>query len=301
MRRVANSGASRLSIPGAAAAARTVRKLRRAHDTDAGRAPGSLGATSLDMMRRMSKAAAPPRRDRTLGPLESTVARWFTRSARVGEVRTLTENFRLITLEGEGLQGAVWVPGQKVQLLLGGWVQRTYTPLTWNAARGALQLLAYVHGEFPGSDWARQLQLGQPCAVFGPRGSIDLTALPRPGLIFGDETSFGLAHALRFTPSGTDGVEIVLEVSSREAARAALEAVGVAGARLVERRPDDAHLPELEALIASLREQHAIEGWVLTGKATSIQSLSKLLRRVGAARSNIQTKAYWAPGKAGLD
>ncbi len=229
------------------------------------------------------------------------MARWFTRSAAVSEVRTVAENFRLITLEGEGLQGAAWVPGQKVQLLLGGWVQRTYTPLAWNAARGSLQLLAYVHGEFPGSDWVRRLELGQPCAIFGPRGSLDLTALTRPGLLFGDETSFGLAHALRFTPAGTNGVEVVLEVSSGEAARGALEAVGVAGAHLIERRTDDAHLAELEALIVSLRERHAIEGWVLSGKAPSIQSLSKLLRRLGAARSHIQSKAYWAPGKAGLD
>lgn len=253
------------------------------------------------MMGAMSKAAAPPRRDRRLGPLESTVARWFTRSARVSEVRTVAENFRLITLEGEGLQGAAWLPGQKVQLLLGGWVQRTYTPLAWNVARGSLQLLAYAHGEFPGSDWVRQLEVGQPCSVFGPRGSLDLTALSRPGLLFGDETSFGLAHALRFTPSGADGVEVVLEVSSLEAARGALEAVGVAGAHLVERRADDAHLAEVEGLISSLVEEHATVGWVLSGKAPSIQSLSKLLRRLGVARSHIQSKAYWAPGKAGLD
>jgi len=260
----------------------------------------SIGGASLDIIRPMSKAA-PPLRDRSLGPLESTVARWFTRSARVSEVRAVADNFRLITLAGDGLQGAAWVPGQKVQLLLGGWVQRTYTPLAWNAASGSTQLLAYSHGEFPGSDWARQLEVGQPCSVFGPRGSLDLTALPRPGLLFGDETSFALAHALRFTPSGSDGVEIVLEVSSIEAARRALEAVGVAGAHLVERRPDDAHLAEVEALIAGLREKHATEGWVLSGKAPSIQALSKLLRRLGVARGGIQSKAYWAPGKAGLD
>jgi ferric-chelate reductase (NADPH) len=249
----------------------------------------------------MSKAAAPRPRDRSLGPLESTVARWFTRSARVSEVRDVADAFRLITLAGEGLQGAAWVPGQKVQLLLGGWVQRTYTPLAWNSASGSLQLLAFMHGEFPGSDWARQLQVGQPCAVFGPRGSLDLTALARPGLLFGDETSFGLAHALRFTPSGSDGVQLVLAVGSREAARRALEAVGVAGAHLVERSPDDVHLREVEALIAELHAKHATEGCVLSGKAPSIQALTRLLRRLGVARSSIQSKAYWAPGKAGLD
>jgi NADPH-dependent ferric siderophore reductase len=240
-------------------------------------------------------------RDRNLGPLESTVARWFTRSADVRAVSTVAENFRLLTLGGEALQRAAWVPGQKVQLLLGGWVQRTFTPLAWDAVNGTAQLLAYIHGESPASDWARRLALGQPCAVFGPRGSLDLNALVRPGLLFGDETSFGLAHALRFTAPGAADVEIVLEVSSQPAARAALEALGVSGAHLIERRPDDAHLVEVEALIADLREKHSIEGWVLSGKASSIQALTKLLRRLGAIKSRIQSKAYWAPGKVGLD
>jgi NADPH-dependent ferric siderophore reductase len=233
------------------------------------------------------------------------VARWFTRSANVRAVSTVAENFRLLTLAGEALQRAQWVPGQKVQLLLGGWVQRTYTPLAWDAVNGTTQLLAYIHGESPASDWARDVALGQPCAVFGPRGSLDLNALARPGLLFGDETSFGLAHALRFTAAGVAGVEIVLEVSSEHAARAVLEAVGVSGAHLVERRPDDAHLAEVEALISSLQEKHSIEGWVLSGKASSIQALTKLLRRLHAGRggikSRIQSKAYWAPGKVGLD
>jgi NADPH-dependent ferric siderophore reductase len=249
----------------------------------------------------MAKPAPPAPRDRRLGPLESTVARWFTRSAIVREVRPIADNLRLITLGGPGLQGAAWVPGQKVQLMLGSWVQRTYTPLAWDAADGTTQLLAYSNGEFPGSDWARHAEVGQPCAVFGPRGSLDLTALARPGLLFGDETSFGLAHALRFTPLGTAGVEIVLEVSSADRARRALEAIGVAAAHLVERRADDAHLADVAALIASLREKYATVGWVLSGKASSIQSLTQQLRRLGVARGQIQSKAYWAPGKVGLD
>jgi ferric-chelate reductase (NADPH) len=251
-------------------------------------------------MRRMSETP-PVARDQNLGRLESAVARWFTRSASVREVRTVAEGFRLLTLGGDSLQRAAWVPGQKVQFLLGSWVQRTYTPLAWDSDGGTMQLLAYVHGAFPGSDWVRALRVGQPCAVFGPRGSLDLNALVRPGLVFGDETSFGLAHALRFTPAASAGIQIVLEVSSLPAARTALEAVGVSGAHLVERRPDDAHLSEVEALVTRLRKQHSIEGWVLSGKAASIQALTKLLRRLGVQRGQIQSKAYWAPGKVGLD
>ena len=245
--------------------------------------------------------SSPVQRARRLGLLESAVAKWLTREAHVRDVRPLGERFQRITLAGEALRRVAWVPGQKVQPMLGGWVQRTYTPLGWDAALGTTELCAYVHGDSPASDWARHVAVGQRCAVFGPRGSLDLNALARPGLLFGDETSFGLAHALRFTPSGSARTEIVLEVSSLDAAQEALDALGVRGAHLIERRAGDAHLAEVEALVTSLSGTHALEGWVLTGKATSIQALTQLLRRLGAPRSHIQSKAYWSPGKVGLD
>src|SRR5688572_14951784 len=143
-RRVANDGTARLG-----AWRRLVRCAGGAQPTTPppGAHPAALAPRQAARYHApMSNAPAPPRRDRSLGPLESTVARFFTRSASVCEVRSVSENFRLLTLAGQSLRGAAWVPGQKVQLLLGGWVQRTYTPLAWDAANGTTQLLAYVHG-----------------------------------------------------------------------------------------------------------------------------------------------------------
>ena len=133
--------------------------------------------------------------------LEGAFSKLFTKTATVTELRDIAPGFRLLTLEGQALRKAAWTPGQKVQLMLGGWVQRTYTPLSWDAATGRTQLLAYAHGDGPGAEWTRTLAQGDTCAIFGPRGSLDLTSLERPALLFGDETSFGLAHALRFTPA----------------------------------------------------------------------------------------------------
>jgi NADPH-dependent ferric siderophore reductase len=41
--------------------------------------------------------------------------------------------------------------------------------------------------------------------------------------------------------------------------------------------------------------------FVLTGKASSIQHAGRVLKAVGVASSRVKTKAYWAPGKIGLD
>lgn len=234
--------------------------------------------------------------------IEGAVLRLFTKSVTVSELRLLDEGFRLVTLTGESLRGVPWTPGAKVQVVLGGWVQRTYTPLGWDPVAGSTQLLLYLHGDGPGAVWGRGLKQGDACAIFGPRDSLDLTALTRPALVFGDESSFGLVQALRSTPLGASSVTVVLEVSSKNVARTVLEQLGIRDAELVERQPNDAQLSELERVVV----HHLGSGpdaWscALSGKATSIQALSKRLRALGVARRQLRTKAYWAPGKTGLD
>jgi NADPH-dependent ferric siderophore reductase len=235
------------------------------------------------------------------GGIEGALTRLFTRSATVSQLRVLDERFRLVTLSGEALRGVRWAPGQKLQVALGGWVYRTYTPLCWDALAGSTQLLLFLHGESPGSAWGRALQVGDPCMLFGPRDSLDLSRLARPGLLFGDETSFALAHALRFTPGGAAGVRMVLEVDEQRAARDILEHIGIGDAELIERKPDDSHSAEVERIAVELLQAHSIKSCALSGKASSIQRLSKRLRALGLSRREIQTRAYWAPGKVGLD
>jgi ferric-chelate reductase (NADPH) len=242
-----------------------------------------------------------PAKRQPVGRLKGAVSRLFTRSASVEGARAVADGFRLLTLSGAALRNVSWTPGQKIQVMLGGWTQRTYTPLSWDAARGATSLLAYMHGAYPGSDWARTLAVGEPCSIFGPRGSLDLNAIERPALLFGDETSFGLAHALRHTPSGAAGVHLLFEVTAPDAARAALDSIGVSGARVVARQPADAHLGELEQIVTDVFQSERLRGWVVSGKASSIARLVKRLRQLDVPRRQIQTKAYWAPGKVGLD
>ena len=243
----------------------------------------------------------PDAKTKPLGRLEGVVTQLLCKRASVSSVRDIAPGFRRVALAGDALRGVAWTPGQKVQLMLGGWVQRTYTPLSWDVAAGVLELLAYAHGDGPGAAWARALVPGLSCAVFGPRSSLDLPRLARPALLFGDETSFGLAHALRFTPAAGEGVHVVLEVSSRPVSSVVLEEIGVSGAHLVERRSGDEHLNEVQELTTHLVATHAIEAGVLSGKAPSIAHVSKHLRRLGLPRAQLQTKAYWAPGKTGLD
>lgn len=233
------------------------------------------------------------------GQVKRTLLKWLTRSARVAEVEKLSPCFRLVDLEGEALRNVAWTTGQKVQLSMGsGLSTRTYTPMSWDADRGRTRMLTFAHGDGPGSQWASSLREGDICQFFGPRRSLDLSGLESPVVLFGDETSFGLAAALRDSPQGAGAIH-VFEASDVAESRPVLEAIGLAQATVIERIADDAHLAAAEAELLHLAASGA--HFVLTGKASSIQRISLALKVVGVVSSRVKTKAYWAQGKIGLD
>src|SRR5712691_4540862 len=52
---------------------------------------------------------------------------------------------------------------------------------------------------------------------------------------------------------------------------------------------------------AVLRPANASVDFILTGKAQSIQHVRRVLNQRGVGSRRVRTKAYWAPGKRGLE
>jgi NADPH-dependent ferric siderophore reductase len=223
--------------------------------------------------------------------------KWLMRSARVTAVETHSPHFRLVDLEGDALKDVAWAIGQKVQMAMGsGLTARTYTPMSWDADRGATRILTFWHGEGPGSRWATGLRVGDTCQFFGPRRSLDLSGLETPVVLFGDETSFGLGAALGDSPLDAT---YVFEASDLAEARPVLESIGLGDATLIERIADETHLAGAE--IDLVRRAKSGAHFILTGKASSIQHMSRALKAAGVGSARVKAKAYWAPGKTGLD
>lgn len=217
------------------------------------------------------------------------------RVARVERVADVGECFRLFELAGEGLKGPRCAPGDKVQVMIDGDF-RTYTPFAFDGAAGQMSLLAFLHGDGPGARWAGSLGVGDDVHLFGPRGSLPLRSLGGPVVLIGDETSLAVGRAL-----GELGLpsKVVLEVRNVAAAMAAAEAVGLHDVSFIARSASDAHVEELwTAAKTALKPESAL---VLTGKAQTIQSIRRLAQRDNVKVALQKNKAYWAPGKRGLD
>lgn len=254
---------------------------------------------------KQTSSSAPSQGDASTGKrtglLESAVQKLFTRRAQIVMVEELNPTFRMITLGGDALKKAEWTPGDKIQIQLGGWVQRTYTPLDWDGVEGRARILVYLHGDGPGTRWAAGARAGDDCVLFGPRRSIDLTRLRSPAILFGDETSFGLAAAWKGVVIASGPVEMLFEISTSAESRSVIEQLGLGNVNTSVRAGDDAHLPSLDDRILVRPSSLRSTQFVLTGKSTSIQRIRRLLRQRNVASSQFQSKAYWAPGKAGLD
>lgn len=234
------------------------------------------------------------------GRIEAAMLKLFTRSGWVLEIEEIGDDFRILTIGGEQLRNVDWTPGDKVQIQLGGWVQRTYTPIDWDSASGRMRILVYTRAGGPGTAWARCVRKDDVCLIFGPRKSIDLTRAPASAIVFGDETSFGLATALLRTvrpPHAT----LLFEVSLLIRVEPVLARLGLENAHLVEQAADDSHMSTLEEQMLAALEAQPSARIVLSGKASSIQRMRKLLKRSGIEAKRFQVKAYWALGKSGLD
>jgi ferric-chelate reductase (NADPH) len=231
--------------------------------------------------------------------LGAALGRFLFREVETTETRQIAPDFRRVAFAGPALRDVVWEPGDKIQVFIPGRGMRTYTPFAWDARKGSAELLVYTHGMGPGSAWGARLAVGDRWQFFGPRRSIRASELAAQVIVFGDETSFGLARALS-DAKGAERVVSVFEANDAAIARDALTALDLARTAVVARAPADVHLVETcDALI------RALDAWpsaslVMTGRAQSIQLVRARLKEKGALRGG-KVKAYWAVGKSGLD
>ena len=221
------------------------------------------------------------------GFLAGLMDRILFRHGTVTRVEPLGAHFTRIDVAGPELEGIELTPGDKVQLFVSGEL-RTYTPVKWSASEGTTWFLGYRHGTgTPAATWLSTVKTGDPLALFGPRASVNVTAEAGPLVVAGDETSLALTASLAAHRSD---VSAVLEGGDPEDLASVGRALQVPALTAVPRG-------DVAAMTAALRTHLEAGAFVIfTGNAKTIQALQKSLPRHRA-----KTRAYWAPGKRGLD
>lgn len=217
------------------------------------------------------------------------------RESTVQAVRDVAACFRVVELAGPALRGVACRPGDKIQVLLPSREVRTFTPVRWDSEAGVTELLVHHREASPAGEWVRGLAVGDACRFLGPQRSLRVPARG-PVVLFGDETSCAVARAVA---AAVPEVDIVLEASHAEATRAAL-GDRAAQAVVVPRSADEAHLGRVVDHIAALLERRPGAGVLLTGRAQAIHGVRAQLK-ARALPPSLDNRAYWSPGRRGLD
>jgi NADPH-dependent ferric siderophore reductase len=238
--------------------------------------------------------------------LSSTVEKLLFRPVRVLESEVVGGRFRLVRVQGEVFAGVSWTPGQAVQFYVGNFTKRSYTPMDVDAGAGSARFLFHLHGGGPAAKWAETLEVGDLCQVMRPKDSLDFKAIGGDAIFFGDDTSFAAAHALQSCSQNaidgsSGGRRYVIEVCDMDAAKMVARKLGLEKAILIQQKRDDAHLAAVLERLAEGATELQLPQWVFTGKARSIQTLQKSLKEKGIATGRSQVRAYWSPGKTGME
>ncbi|MFN3947934.1 siderophore-interacting protein [Microbacterium sp.] len=233
------------------------------------------------------------------------------RSAALAERTFLTPAYVRLRLVGSDLRGfdspgaddhvRVFFPGEPgAPGDLRSAPSREYTPVTWDAAAGWLDIDVALHGDGVGSRWAEAAPIGAPVGVGGPRGSMVLAGRPDAWLLAGDETA---VPAIRRFAAGMDDDatgRIAVEVPS---AAYDLPVAAPAGIEVVQlhrgERPAGAELGDwLDALDVEERPDGCVFGFVAAEQSVVRAGRALLLERwVGDPAATI-VKGYWKRGTA---
>lgn len=197
--------------------------------------------------------------------------------------------FRVVTWRTRAEHAAKWQPGDKLQIVLPSDDVRTYTPTRW-LPDGTATLVIYLQSDTPAARWARALARGDRFSSISPQRS--LTMPEGPISIVGDESSLAVAASYSLARPGS--VDVALEVDAGTTITETARAIGLEGARFVE-RPSGA--PRGRALADALMPARGAVG--ITGGGELVQRVRARLREQGVRE--IKTKAYWVEGRAGID
>ncbi|MES2745005.1 MAG: siderophore-interacting protein [Bdellovibrionota bacterium] len=241
-----------------------------------------------------------------MASLKQTILGWvgdkFLETATVSSVESVSENFRIITLHAAALTKVRWASGGKIQINVGEWNVRTYTPVSIDSETGQLRIVAYLHGKGPGSRWASEIKVGDECQYLGPRESLAPDSKLKPVVVFGDETSLGLAATCRKLGGENSHYHFVFEVTDVEECLKVCRELEIAeSSTLVAKVSDGSHLDEVCQHLQNTYDIVSRGQLILTGNLKSIRSVKNNLQARGFSSTRMKTKVYWAEGQTGID
>lgn len=238
-----------------------------------------------------------PRMPKWLGDFSEKTFKSAYKKTIITEVEYYATQLKRIRYQGEELKSVDWRAAQEVEFRVSETEYRHYTPLCWNNIDGYTDVLFFLHGQGPGSHWAARLALGDEVNLIGPAGKFVLPADQWNVVMMGDETTLSAFKGMKeLLPIGAFA-PCILELDAHAAEWPGL--IGLS-ATVLKTIPQERGRVQMEWLRDFLQKEVKQSLFFLSGNATTIKDLRKLLLSKKVPAKNIFSKPYWMEGKAGL-
>lgn len=225
------------------------------------------------------------------------VERRASRHARVLRCEQLAPRLRRIRFEVPSLKGSTFQGGDEIEFRVSSRSLRHYTIEALDADRGTCDVLFYLHGDGPGTAWARGLSEGDDVRLIGPGKGMHRNQVSAQHVLLGDESALGLFSALSRRGQGNGKVIGAVEVahgSNDYPSRAGLSVTPLANG-------DDERGQALLDWIDGLAPFGSDTTFYLAGCSASVAALRRrLVRDHGVDKRSVRVRAYWTPGRRGL-
>lgn len=173
---------------------------------------------------------------------------------------------------------------------------RTYTPRRFDAAERTLDVQFLVHGDGPGSSWAKRAEVGHSVVIIGPGGRFILDPDARRWWIGGDESALpAIGTLLEALPESVEA-EVHVEIED-DGVRLPLPAGPRTEVTWHRRRSPDAFGAELMEA-AKVAEAPPDTRFWLACEASAMRAIRRyLLEERGLPRTALVTRGYWRRGE----
>ncbi|MBM7051831.1 siderophore-interacting protein [Rothia sp. ZJ1223] len=166
---------------------------------------------------------------------------------------------------------------------------RKYTIRKFWPESGAIELGVVIHAKGPGTQWAQQVQPGDPVHLLGPRSGYDISDNYDFYLLAGDETGLpGMARWIESMPATARGAAYI-EIPSAESEQEILAPDNFEVHWVIHETENSLY----QAVSCAERPQGQVFMW-LAGESRSIQPLRQWMRtELNLGKDHAHAKGYW--------
>jgi len=214
----------------------------------------------------------------------------------VVHLELLSPSVRKIRFSGD-FSNLSYKVGSYIDFRVSDTAARRYTASYTDTQNGVIELIVHLHGEGSGSQFMANLKVGDKVNNNQPRAYRYYDESAEKFVIFGDETSLGLARSfLPVLKKKQQKFTFIFELDEEN--KTIPELLGLENFNVFPKDGsfrNEAWISELPVIKASDWQD---ANFVLTGNAKSAQTFKKVIK--DKTNGNVYLHGYWLEGKKGL-